>query len=295
MSVLRAVRDAVPGLSRVSGSPPAHALIRSWRRRRAVARPVRFAALEFFSPRGRPASYSLPDSAVTVVLRHRTRDVEILDEIFVEPSAYRPPPPVAELLRSRPLRVLDLGGNIGLFSAFVLRHYDVSRLITFEPDPTNLPVLRRCRAVNSGPPWLLVEACAAPRAGVARFVAGGYADSHVAFDGAARTVEVRTVDVFPYLAQADFVKIDIEGSEWELLVDERFSTVAPTVLVMEWHAVNCPTADPYATAVRMLEAAGYTVDGANWGYSHGTLWAWRSASPALPVPARAGPRQSRVR
>ena len=51
---------------------------------------------------------------------------------------------------------------------------------------------------------------------------------------AARSKSPR-VDVFPYLAAADLVKIDIEGSEWEILADARFAGIAARVLVLEYH------------------------------------------------------------
>jgi len=245
-----------------------------------VERSLKFTALELFGARGRPGEYRLRGSRVAVALRHRSRDVEILDEIFVDPSVYAPPPPAAALLRGKPQRVLDLGGNIGLFAAFVLKEYEVASLTTFEPDPSNLRVLQRCRAANGGDRWRVVEACASSRTGLVRFQADSYADSHVDFGSSQAAIEVRCVDVFPYFAEADFVKIDIEGSEWELLGDKRFTRIAPAVVVMEWHARNCPALDAYAAAVLALETGGYTVVGQDDGWPHGMIWGWRAPGPA---------------
>ena len=58
-------------------------------------------------------------------------------------------------------------------------------------------------------------------------------------DGEARE-HVKSLDVFPYLAESDFVKMDIEGSEWQLIADRRFADVPAAVLVVEWHSEGCP-------------------------------------------------------
>ena len=78
------------------------------------------------------------------------------------------------------------------------------------------------------------------------------------------------------MASADVAKIDIEGSEWELLTDERFNRVPTPVLHLEYHPRNAPSPDPESAAVEAVERAGYahgpvltTVEGA------GMLWAWR--------------------
>ena len=54
-------------------------------------------------------------------LRHRSRDMDILNEIFIA-GTYSPPAGIEAL---RPLRALDLGGNVGLFGAFALHVWDV--------------------------------------------------------------------------------------------------------------------------------------------------------------------------
>jgi len=273
---LRTVRDTVPGLSAIGHSNGFQALLRSWRRRRALEQPLRFASSELLGRRDRAGTYALRGSAVSISLRHRSRDVEIVDEIFVEPLAYDPPPGAAALLAEPRLRVLDLGGNVGLFGAFALEHYDVAQLTSFEPDPHNLPVLRRCRAANPGAPWHIVEACAGTRAGELQFASGHHADSRVLAEATDDAIAVAAIDVFPFLADADFVKIDIEGSEWDLLDDERFRSIPARVVVMEWHAAGCLVADPHETVVEALREAGFSVEGEDHGYPHGTVWAWRT-------------------
>jgi FkbM family methyltransferase len=282
--MLRKMVKVVPGAATAVDSRAIRSLRAAWRRHGAVEGSLKFTTLELLGPRGRLGTYTLTGSAVSVVLRHRTRDVEIFEEIFVGVPTYEPPAVVRDLLSSKPLRVLDLGGNIGLFGAFVLDEFDVDSITTFEPDPSNVPVLHRCRATNPDRPWQVIEACAARDDGVISFVGGMYADSHVSFDNTDAVIEVPAVDVLPYMAQADLVKIDIEGSEWDILADPRLAGIGTTVVVMEWHAFRSPTADPHHAAIQMLEEAGFTVHGIDSGYPHGTIWAW-NASPTSSFPA----------
>ena len=141
--------------------------------------------------------YELKDTAVTLVLRHRTRDVDIFDEIFVGVPAYRPPP---RFRRCWPpsirfacwISVATSGCSAHLRS----RSTTSLHLPTFEPDPGNVPVLRRCLDSNPDRAWQVIEACAACRDGVVQFSGGKYADSHIAFNGADATFQAPAVDVF---------------------------------------------------------------------------------------------------
>lgn len=248
------------------------------RRRRIVRSRARFSALELAGSKGRTATYGLKMAPeVQVVVRHRTRDIDILDEIFGRLSTYELPPQAAEALGARsPLRVLDLGGNVGLFGAYVLSLFPEARITSLEPDPLNLPLLRRCVASNAPERWTVIEACALNRFGPVSFEGGQFADSHVA-DAPDSTGTVTGVDVLPLLADADLVKMDIEGSEWPVLLDPRFKdSMGATAFVLEWHTRGCPNQDCRATAIGALERAGYEVLASPIGpWDHGSLWAWR--------------------
>jgi FkbM family methyltransferase len=215
-----------------------------------------------------------------VVLRHRTRDMDVFGRAFVD-SHFDPPPAVAaRLLECPPRKVLDLGGNVGLFGVYALARWPDATVTSVEPDAHNLSLLARCVEVNGAEDrWNIIAACAASQAGVAAFSGGRLADSSIALDGEAVTDQVVAVDALELLADADFVKMDIEGAEWDLLLDPRFADSAPPVLVMEWHQRGCPTPDAYQAATDILRRAGYEVAGErpDAGITWGSIWAWRPA------------------
>lgn len=209
-------------------------------------------------------------------IRHATRDVGIFSEIFIA-GEYEPPGEVAERLAalSRAPRILDLGANVGLFAAFCRERWPGATIISVEPDPENLAVLRQTAA--DGDAIDVIEACATCRDGTVRFVAGHFAESHVAVaENASETIEVPAVDVFRLAQSADLIKIDIEGSEWEILADPRLASLPAEAIVIEWHDKQCPHADPSQAARAALQATGYRVLSERQPVpSNATIWALR--------------------
>ncbi|MDQ4019688.1 MAG: hypothetical protein M3188_07645, partial [Actinomycetota bacterium] len=67
------------------------------------------------------ATYRLRSSGIAVTVRHGTADVLVLDSVFSQ-GEYELAAPVEATLAARrmPLRVVDLGANIGLFGAYIL-------------------------------------------------------------------------------------------------------------------------------------------------------------------------------
>lgn len=244
----------------------------------AVKDPVRFNAAELLGPRGRAQLHQVHDGYV--VLRHRTRDLDVFDEIFVGNRGYDPPAVIAARLREHPpTKVLDLGGNVGMFGVDALTRWPAARITSVEPDPANLPLLVRCVAANGATArWTVIPACAASEPGIVAFSGGRFADSAIALDGELVTDRVAAVDAFELLAQADFAKIDIEGGEWDVLLNSRFAAAAPPVVVLEWHQRGCPMGDAYIAARDALDSAGFDLEGGRppSGHDYGTIWAWKS-------------------
>jgi FkbM family methyltransferase len=235
--------------------------------------------------RGGTRRYSTA-SGVTVLLRHRARDVDLVGEIFGAVHAYEPPDAVAAELRG-PLRILDLGGNIGLFGAFALGRWEVQEMTSFEPDPENAAILRATIDANHATGcWSMRRVAVSNAAGVMSFLPGQFAESRRAGPDEPG-IEVPTRDLFSLDHAVDLLKIDIEGSEWPILTDPRLSELRARVLVMEWHWRFAPVPDAHAAALTFLTDAGYEIhrDRVDLPLGHtGLIWACRPSSGGiLPV------------
>ena len=88
------------------------------------------------------------------------------------------------------------------------------------------------------------------------------------------------IDVFPELADADLLKMDIEGGEWPILDDQRLARTSIVALCLEYHAHQCPTDNPCAAAVDLVRGAGFDVVRLRDQEGVGFLWALRRAYTA---------------
>jgi FkbM family methyltransferase len=234
--------------------------------------PWRFVANELLLARGQTRRYTLDDGS-PVLLLHR-RDLEGFHELF-RGGEYEPPPALAARLDDVKI-VLDVGANVGMFAHWAARRWPAATVVALEPVPENADAFRAWQQ-QSRIDARLLEACAMTHEGRLVLTGGTGSGSVFSEDPAdASGIEVDGVDVFPLMADADLVKIDIEGSEWPILLDPRMATLGRTTLVMEYHRVGAPSLPASDAARRLLEGAGFTVghDKPNhWG--HGVLWAWK--------------------
>jgi len=208
------------------------------------------------------ARYTLAGNGRPLCLRHGKGDIATFDELMVQ-GEYEVPPEVEPVLTSigRPLRVLDLGGHIGLFGAWAAAHWDVASIVSYEPDPNSAAVLWAQSRAQGGITWEVVPAAAWNANGRLPFVVSSSWIGHVDPEGMEEPeTSVAARDVLPHLMEADVVKIDIEGAEWTLLEDPRFARTGARVIVLEAHARFCPDpASPARLAQRTLERAGLRV------------------------------------
>jgi FkbM family methyltransferase len=226
------------------------------------------------------ARYPLRGSGQPVHVRHDTGDVAGLREIFLNGN-YDPPPRVAaaleRLARQRPLRIADLGANIGLFGLSVYARFDAARVVAFEPDADNARVLELTRRASAhAADWELVAACVGASARRVAFRGGLHMESRVAEDGDPDAEQVQMIDVLPRLQGIDWLKMDVEGGEWEILADPRFAALEIPVIALEYHPFGCPAADARAEVVRLLGSAGYEIEPyVERSPGLGELWALR--------------------
>ncbi len=296
----RAIRSSRTARAIVA-SPPLRRAIGAQRAVRSLRPSMRFLALE--ARAGALGRYEIRGTGLKVHLRHGSRDVEIFNEIFAAGrESYEPPPEVAAVLDSfGPLRIGDLGANIGLFGVFALGRWPVASMRSYEPDPANAALLRATIAANEAHGhWDLAPVAVSDTNATATFETGMLSESRLAVRaepstgiafagsavangvdiGAARRIDVPVVDLFAQ-PPADLLKIDIEGAEWAILGDARLASHPARAIVLEWHSRMCPALHPRRTARELLEAAGYAAietdseEPPGEGRVNGVMWGLR--------------------
>mgnify|MGYP005835928541 CR=1 FL=1 len=192
-------------------------------------------------------------------------------------------------------RILDCGANIGVSVLRYKKLYPAARITAFEADPDLCKVLRRNLDRNNLQDVDVVEAAVWCKDEPVDFVR--IDDSQSGFIGnnkyhdRGRIKSVRGVSLLQYLdVQTDLLKLDIEGSEFEVLpsIKDRLHNVRQIMLEIH-HSVD--RTDRLRDALGILSNTGFnTVVNAKWAPpSHkpyvrlsGSLfdeplliWAWR--------------------
>jgi FkbM family methyltransferase len=148
-------------------------------------------------------------------------DLFVLRELFIDETYGHLLPLVGE----GPLRVVDIGANLGSFVVWLHRRHGVGEAFCFEPEPTSFQL---CRFNLSENGCNFAEVAQRAVGGEARRInlqrAGnrpGAVSIYNASADDARTVQVDVVAFDQWMGavagEFDILKLDCEGAEWEIL------------------------------------------------------------------------------
>jgi FkbM family methyltransferase len=239
---------------------------------RHVTDPVRFAANEL-ALRRVTRRYTVRGSGRQVLIRHPLLDAFILDEVLAG-SAYDLPSDVRTALAGRHVKIVDVGAHVGMATLALLDQLPDAEVIAIEAHPESARLLKANISINGLDDQVTAVAVAAGVSEGVMVMEGHSGLAHAARDDReltddvpflhraapdAKAVRVQVIDVLPLIADADLVKIDIEGSEWRILADSRFKKLSARAVVLEYHPQGAPGPDPAEAAAGLLRGAGFTV------------------------------------
>jgi FkbM family methyltransferase len=182
-----------------------------------------------------------------VVLRPGTTDEQVFYETFVK-QFHVPPEEI------QPKTVLDLGCNIGLTVA----HYEVlwprADIVGVDLDDENCEVSRRnCRRAR------IINAAVSGRSGL-RMYSGAEAWGFRLDPLGDRPVEARTLEELTgcFADDVDFVKMDIEGAEWEVVAGPGSWPERVGSMLVEIHDTEGRRQEGIDEMMRFLRSKGFT-------------------------------------
>jgi FkbM family methyltransferase len=116
--------------------------------------------------------------------------------------------------------IVDCGAHIGLFTLRCLRNLNATFVLAVEPNPLHTRLLRANLSMNRVVDrFMIVEAAAGPSNGEIKLYLDNLSSRSSVVKKTTRSVYVRQVklDDLARLGKVDFIKIDVEGAELEVL------------------------------------------------------------------------------
>jgi FkbM family methyltransferase len=143
----------------------------------------------------------------------------------------------------QPPRILDLGGNIGLTACYFLSTFPDAEVCSVEPDGENFTLLQKNVSQFAARARALRAAVGAHPGRASLRPAGAAHSVTVDLRNSQGDVNVLTVsDILDQLEwdQVDVVKMDIEGSEWDIFAGPLDWLQRVRLVLIEFHGERDP-------------------------------------------------------
>jgi len=201
-----------------------------------------------------PAIITLNDGAKFLV-RPGIPDIQMINEIYIAKEYRRN----LNKIGKKPM-IVDIGGNIGSFSVFISRLIKDARVFVFEPFPDNFKILKKNIEINH-----LQDRIEPFQLGVAKskskrklFLGKLGNATHSLFEKSEKSIIIKTVslqDILKEIKFCDFLKIDCEGAEYEIILNTNKKVLDNIKIIsMEYHKNGDPI-----KIIKHLKKAGFNV------------------------------------
>ena len=176
-------------------------------------------------------------------------------EIFVE-EIYK-----FHALREDPF-IIDCGANIGLSVIYFKSIYPRATITAFEPDNTNADIFEKNVVMHHLKGVSLVRAAVWNKVDTLSFYSTGSQGSKIADDHRSpqRPVQVKAIRLADLIqhTQVDFLKIDIEGAEFEVMQDCRPYLYNVQNIFLEYHG-KADSSDRLITILEILKENKFSI------------------------------------
>jgi FkbM family methyltransferase len=173
-----------------------------------------------------------------------------LKEIFVD-EIYK------QELPSNPF-IIDCGANIGLSVIYMKNLYPDAKIVAFEPDPRNFELLKKnVDNFDLGEVEIRREAVWIENT-ILQFSSEGSMSSRIGNNDARNTIPVKAIRLKDYInKKVDFLKLDIEGAEYQVMKDISEQLYLVHHLFLEYHGTFEQNAE-LSQLFDMLVEKGFT-------------------------------------
>lgn len=133
--------------------------------------------------------------------------------------------------------IIDCGSNIGMSIIYFKQKFPSAEIIGFEPDEKIFSILdNNIKNFGFGNVKLINKAVWKEEGSINFRIEGGYS-GRIALSEDTRTQKVETIDLMPFLDRSvDFLKMDIEGAECEVLLNIKEKLANVKKIFIEYHS-----------------------------------------------------------
>jgi FkbM family methyltransferase len=154
-------------------------------------------------------------------------------------------------------RILDCGANIGLSILYLKRSCPTARITAFEPDETNFNLLQRNMATYEFSDIELRKEAVWKENTTVQFSNNQGMASHIEQDAALGSTSIKAIRLRDLLEDPiDFLKLDIEGAEYEVLLDCQDKLANVQRMFIEYHG-QFSTAEQFQKLLELITESGF--------------------------------------
>lgn len=180
--------------------------------------------------------------------------------------------------------IIDIGGNVGFFSLYMLSQHPQARVISFEPMPFNFGQLKKYNEHYRHLNWEVVNKAVSdkndPLVLYSRTIEGFSTMASLnPHEGEQEKIEVPSMTYSEMVSEfnlerVDLMKMDCEGSEYPILysmTDEELKNIRN--MCIESHATSIPE-NSHANLLKFLKEKGFNFKEQMNLDGTGYIWAW---------------------
>lgn len=194
------------------------------------------------------------------IVRARTMDRSVLKEVWIKEIYNK-----HGICVEKGDTVVDIGGHIGVFSVYAAHLSETGKVIAFEPFIENFKRLEQHKKINDKKNLFVYNKGVSSTTGVQTLHlspddnTGGHS-LHLKTQSD-NTIDIETVNLISFcetekIDKIDFLKLDCEGAEFEIIKSSEAILSKVAKIIMECHPFADNTVDDM---IEILERNGFTI------------------------------------
>jgi FkbM family methyltransferase len=154
--------------------------------------------------------------------------------------------------------IIDAGANIGLSTLYFSKQYPNATIYAFEPDEKVEAVLQKNIHDNDCTNVIIHQEAVWRENTTLSFDKRGSEGSHISDQGNSSVLAIDFATFLSQFEQVDFLKMDIEGAEWDVV--NHITSQLPKIhnFFLEYHGKNSDT-HKLSALLQIVEKAGFKV------------------------------------